>query len=72
MRIKKNATTGKEVNIKDKLIEQTVWEVNIKGSLYSSIELDLKNIWETLGLIIGESYEEELLDNLFKSFCLGK
>ena len=36
------------------------------------LEMDLKNIWYNLGLIIGESYDEELLDNLFKNFCVGK
>ena len=36
------------------------------------IELDIKNIWEELGKINGTSYEEELLDEMFKRFCLGK
>ena len=36
------------------------------------IELDIKNIWEELGKINGSSYEEELLDEMFKRFCLGK
>jgi len=36
------------------------------------IEIDLRNIWETLGNIIGESYSEELLDELFSKFCVGK
>lgn len=36
------------------------------------LEIDLKNIWNTLGTIIGESYEEELLDELFSKFCVGK
>lgn len=36
------------------------------------IEIDLKNIWIILGEIIGETYTEELLDNLFKNFCVGK
>ena len=36
------------------------------------LEMDLKDIWNTLGLIIGESYDEELLDDLFKNFCVGK
>lgn len=36
------------------------------------IEIDLKNIWNTLGEIIGESYSEELLDELFSKFCVGK
>lgn len=36
------------------------------------IEIDLKAIWQTLGEVIGETYTEELLDNLFKNFCVGK
>ena len=36
------------------------------------IEIDLKNIWNILGEIIGESYSEELLDELFSKFCVGK
>jgi tRNA modification GTPase len=36
------------------------------------IEIDLRKIWQELGEIIGETYEEEYLDNLFKMFCLGK
>ncbi len=36
------------------------------------IEIDIKNIWNMLGEIIGESYDEELLDQLFSRFCVGK
>ena len=36
------------------------------------LEIDIKRIWELLGNLIGESYDEELLDNLFSKFCLGK
>ena len=36
------------------------------------IELDIKYIWEELGKINGSTYEEELLDEMFKRFCLGK
>ena len=36
------------------------------------IEIDLKIVWNKLGEIIGETYEEELLDELFSRFCLGK
>lgn len=36
------------------------------------IEIDLKNIWEILGTINGTTYEEELLDEMFSRFCLGK
>ena len=36
------------------------------------IEIDIKRIWEKLGEIIGENYSEELIDQLFSQFCLGK
>lgn len=36
------------------------------------LELDIKAIWEELGLINGTTYEDELLDEMFKRFCLGK
>ena len=36
------------------------------------IELDIKSIWEELGTINGSTYEEELLDEMFSRFCLGK
>ena len=36
------------------------------------LEIDIKNIWQILGELIGETYTEELLDNLFQDFCVGK
>ena len=36
------------------------------------IEMDIKSMWEELGKINGTTYEEELLDEMFKRFCLGK
>ena len=36
------------------------------------IEIDLKLVWEKLGDIIGANYTEELIDDLFSRFCLGK
>ena len=36
------------------------------------IEMDIQNIWSELGKINGTTYEEELLDEMFKRFCLGK
>lgn len=36
------------------------------------IEIDIKNIWNKLGEITGETYDEELLDQLFSQFCIGK
>lgn len=36
------------------------------------IELDIKECWNTLGQIIGETYTDELIDEIFSRFCLGK
>ncbi len=36
------------------------------------IEIDLKEVWNLLGDIIGVNYSEELIDQLFSQFCLGK
>ncbi|MCI8575145.1 MAG: tRNA uridine-5-carboxymethylaminomethyl(34) synthesis GTPase MnmE [Bacilli bacterium] len=36
------------------------------------LEIELKEAWNNLGLIIGATYEDELIDNLFQKFCLGK
>ena len=36
------------------------------------IEIDIKRIWTKLGEIIGENYSDELIDQLFSQFCLGK
>ena len=36
------------------------------------VELELKESWNTLGEIIGKTYTDELLDQLFSRFCLGK
>ena len=36
------------------------------------IEIDIKLICTKLGEIIGESYSEELVNEIFKNFCLGK
>lgn len=48
-------------------------ENGIKNNMpIDMIEIDIKNIWNILGEIIGESYSEELLDNLFSKFCVGK
>lgn len=44
----------------------------LNNSEIDMIEIDLKLAWERLGDIIGANYTEELIDNLFSRFCLGK
>ncbi len=36
------------------------------------IQIDIRNAWEQLGEIIGDSVGESLLDQIFSQFCLGK
>ncbi|MBG9981296.1 tRNA uridine-5-carboxymethylaminomethyl(34) synthesis GTPase MnmE [Facklamia sp. DSM 111018] len=36
------------------------------------IQIDYTRAWEILGEIIGDSFQDELLDKLFSQFCLGK
>ena len=36
------------------------------------LEIDIRNIIDLLGQITGDSYENELIDKIFKNFCLGK
>ena len=36
------------------------------------MELNIKLLWETLGEITGNVYKDELLEEIFSKFCLGK
>lgn len=36
------------------------------------LEIDIRACWDALGEIIGATYKDELLDELFSNFCLGK
>ena len=38
----------------------------------SLIEIDIKDAFDALGEITGESYPDELITALFTKFCLGK
>ena len=44
----------------------------INNEFVDMIEIDLKDAYRSLGEIIGESSPDELLDELFNKFCLGK
>ncbi|HBF2788929.1 TPA: tRNA uridine-5-carboxymethylaminomethyl(34) synthesis GTPase MnmE [Clostridioides difficile] len=39
---------------------------------FDFVEVDLKNIWDYLGYINGDTVTEDLLDNIFHNFCIGK
>ena len=42
------------------------------GMPFDLVQIDMTEAWNLLGEITGESYEDELLDQLFSQFCLGK
>ena len=54
-----------------KILEDVKIEVN-RGDPVDLIEIDIKRIWNTLGEITGDNYDNELIDQLFSQFCLGK
>jgi len=54
-----------------KLINE-IEEANSNNIEVDLIQIDLERLWNLLGEIIGETYKEELLDEIFSKFCLGK
>ena len=36
------------------------------------VEIDLRNAWEDLGEISGDTVAEDILDKIFRDFCIGK
>ncbi|ABW20401.1 tRNA uridine-5-carboxymethylaminomethyl(34) synthesis GTPase MnmE [Alkaliphilus oremlandii] len=36
------------------------------------VEVDIKNSWKALGEITGDTVEEDIIDHIFKNFCIGK
>lgn len=57
----------KAINVSKNLEQALKKEVPI-----DILEIDIKEICEILNEIIGESYDEKLIDTLFSNFCLGK
>lgn len=52
-------------------INDVINEINNNNPI-DIVELSLKESWNNLGEVIGETYTDELLDELFSRFCLGK
>lgn len=42
------------------------------GMPLDMVEIDMKNAWQYLGEVIGEAVAEDLIDQIFSQFCLGK
>lgn len=55
----------------DESIDEAINEIT-NNSPIDIVEFSLKDAWNYLGEVIGEVYTDELLDELFSRFCLGK
>ena len=53
------------------IIKEIKIEIN-KETPVDLLEINIKILWETLGEITGNVYKDELLDEIFSKFCLGK
>lgn len=67
-------TSSKDISILKKALKGIV---DIENGLDQNLpidmlEIDIKDIWNSLGEITGDTYDDELVDNIFKHFCLGK
>lgn len=64
----------RQVNLmeKSKKSLEQAYNACINGIDVDLIELDIKDAFDNLGEITGESYPEELITALFTKFCLGK
>lgn len=77
-----------EVEIKSDIVVNNVRHKNQLEKAYNNIEsfindiqnsvpidcleVDLKNCWENLGEISGDTVSEDILDKIFSEFCIGK
>ncbi len=61
-----------EQAIKESIVflENVIAELSTKGK--ELIAMDLKEAINKLGLITGENFTEDLLNNIFSRFCIGK
>ncbi|AVN60033.1 tRNA uridine-5-carboxymethylaminomethyl(34) synthesis GTPase MnmE [Mesoplasma entomophilum] len=56
--------------VKDRL-ERSLAAI-IDGMPIDIVNVDLHEAWDYLNQLIGEQYDEEIIDNIFKKYCLGK
>ncbi len=55
-----------------KILLQQVLGAIEAGLPIDMVEIDIRNAWQTLGEITGDYHPEDLIDELFSKFCLGK
>lgn len=59
--------------LKESLMHLKNFRMGAKSGLTGDfLVIDLQSAWEKLGAITGETVEDDLLDQIFSQFCLGK
>jgi len=43
-----------------------------RGEPFELVEIDLREAYESLGFITGDSVQDDILKEIFGRFCLGK
>ena len=57
-----------------KALENTISSLDslCSGNMLDLVSIDIKNIWLNLGDITGNSNNEDIIDDIFSKFCVGK
>ena len=53
-------------------LSEEIKSQNEKNTPVDLIQIDIQKLWEKLGELTGDTYKDELLDEIFSKFCLGK
>lgn len=59
------------LNEANKKLNESLADIK-RGIPLDAVEVDLRGSYDDLGLIIGESVSNEIMDKVFKEFCVGK
>lgn len=67
-------TNVRQISIAKKAYQKLIdVELGLKDNLpVDMIEIDLRDCFDILGEITGKTYSDEIIDNLFERFCVGK
>lgn len=66
-------TNQRQINYAKESLQNIKNAINaLEYEYLDMIAIDLKSAYENLGNITGKSYKDDLLDELFSKFCLGK
>ena len=59
------------LNEANKKLNESLADIK-RGIPLDAVEVDLRGSYDDLGLIIGESVSDEIMDKVFQEFCVGK